>query len=566
MVYSTYQDVFYKTAADTMEYVIKQGDTYIFRGIAVKAPGADYAYIDVGKICRQYLDNNLPDFRDFNDQITRLPNALQKFTLSSVQHNTIWTGADTYLDDVTEQVEEIYSFLFNWDYEGTAGNEGMPLSDPVNGHMDCRMKLIYTQYGETTVKDFYATPLLSSPVQGGTLTAKITTDYTDVSKLTVTVDNPDVVVQNHSLTGVTFVTPINTGKTDTAVAKYFYNGEEVGQTVIILAGEQGGDPDIPQTDTIAYKGNIYISGDAGSFGIDGEIARISLENYIFRSGYTLNITHSEHISGNTGGTSERYVGLYLIDSGTPAEIGEQVGIRLKQGNSITAITATVIVANSGKTVDNRYSSWFSVDVSDTSEEPFLVSDTFLKPVVDKHGETHSIDANTVYFGDYLSSSRDYYALVVGGRQVFPGGMVENGVSPLTVSTIENVGKKTYKFTSPYPMNGLFVADCGAGGHTSADNPSCSIMNGITVYKQQPYFEYGTVVYPCDSFTDNLTEVTIPITLQTFDSYPYPDPDPQGDAWDRVSYGKLRTQADCNENNRNYVKINTADGSSFDLRL
>ena len=256
----------------------------------------------------------------------------------------------------------------------------------------------------------------------------------------------------------------------------------------------------------------------------------------------------------------------MIDSGTPAEIGEQVGIRLKQGNSITAITATVIVANSGKTVDNRYSSWFSVDVSDTSEEPFLVSDTFLKPVVDKHGNTHGIDANTVYFGDYLSSSRDYYALVVGGRQVFPGGMVENGVSPLTVSTIENVGKKTYKFTSPYPMNGLFVADCGAGGHTSADNPSCSIMNGITVYKQHPYFEYGTVFYPCDSFTDNLTEVTIPITLQTFDSYPYPDPDPQGDAWDRVSYGKLRTWADCNEGNRNYVKVNTSDGSSLDLHL
>lgn len=337
MVYSTYQDVFYKTAADTMEYVIKQGDTYIFRGIAVKAPGADYAYIDVGKICRQYLDNNLPDFRDFNDQITHLPNALQKFTLSSVQHIIIWTGADTYLDDVTEQVEEIYSFLFNWDYEGTAYNEGMPLSDPVNGHMDCRMKLIYTQYGETTVKDFYVTPLLSSPVQGGTLTAKITTEYTDVSKLSVTVDNPDVVVQNYSLTGVTFVTPANNGKTVTTTAHYYYDGKLMGKTEIILAGEQGEDPEDPDTPIIVEAGQIpgstiFKSGTEAIIGITGN-----------RSGSTLfSVYGSDYITGLTVNNS---TGLFikLIDANTPAPLGDKVKVSITSNNITVQKEYTVTV-------------------------------------------------------------------------------------------------------------------------------------------------------------------------------------------------------------------------------
>ena len=341
--YLTYSDAFFASSADTMEYVIKQGDTYIFRGIAVKAPGADYAYIDVGKICRQYLDNNLPDFRDFNDQITRLPNALQKFTLSSVQHIIIWTGADTYLDDVTEQVEEIYSFLFNWDYEGTAYNEGMPLSDPVNGHMDCRMKLIYTQYSETTVKDFYVTPLLSSPVQGGTLTAKITTEYTDVSKLTVTVDNPDVVVQNYSLSGVTFVTPANDGKTVTTTAHYYYDGKLMGKTEIILAGEQGGDPETPDTPIIVEAGQIPGSAISKSGTEDKYTTIFSIVGN--RSGSTLfTVSGSDYITGQTVNNGP-IDGLFikLIDANTPAPLGDKVKVSITSNNITIQKEYTVTV-------------------------------------------------------------------------------------------------------------------------------------------------------------------------------------------------------------------------------
>ena len=341
--YLTYSDAFFASSADTMEYVIKQGDTYIFRGIAVKAPGADYAYIDVGKICRQYLDNNLPDFRDFNDQITHLPNALQKFTLSSVQHIIIWTGTDTYLDDVTEQVEEIYSFIFNWDYEGTAYNEGMPLSDPVNGHMDCRMKLIYTQYGETTVKDFYVTPLLSSPVQGGTLTAKITTEYTDVSKLTVTVDNPNVVVQNYSLSGVTFVTPANDGKTVTTTAHYYYDGKLMGKTEIILAGEQGENPETPDTPIIVEAGQIPGSAIFKSGTEDKYTSIIGITGN--RSGSTLfTVSGSNYITGQTAnnGTLDLLF-IKLIDANTPAPLGDKVKVSITSNNITVQKEYTVTV-------------------------------------------------------------------------------------------------------------------------------------------------------------------------------------------------------------------------------
>lgn len=371
--YLTYSDAFFASSADTMEYVIKQGDTYIFRGIAVKAPGADYAYIDVGKICRQYLDNNLPDFRDFNDQITRLPNAFQKFTLSSVQHIIIWTGADTYLDDVTEQVEEIYNFLFNWDYEGTgADNEGMPLSDPVNGHMDCRMKLIYTQYGETAVKDFYVTPLLSSPVQGGTLTAKITTEYTDVSKLTVTVDNSDVVVQNYSLSGVTFVTPANNGKTVTTTAHYYYDGKLMGKTEIILAGEQGEDPEDPDTPIIVEAGQIPGSAIFKSGTEDKYTSIIGITGN--RSGSTLfSVYGSDYITGQTVSDSRSdELFIKLIDANTPAPLGDKVKVSITSNNITVQKEYTVTVRwnapyAQGGVKDYQLVDEFSVEASaDTS--------------------------------------------------------------------------------------------------------------------------------------------------------------------------------------------------------
>lgn len=455
--YLTYSDAFFASSADTMEYVIKQGDTYIFRGIAVKAPGADYAYIDVGKICRQYLDNNLPDFRDFNDQITRLPNAFQKFTLSSVQHIIIWTGADTYLDDVTEQVEEIYNFLFNWDYEGTgADNEGMPLSDPVNGHMDCRMKLIYTQYGETTVKDFYVTPLLSSPVQGGTLTAKITTEYTDVSKLTVTVDNPDVVVQNYSLSGVTFVTPANDGKTVTAVVKYSYNGEEVGQTVIILAGEQGEDPETPDTPIIVDAGQIPGSAIYKSGSEDKYTSIIGITGN--RSGSTLfSVYGSDYITGETGNNGTLDVlTIKLIDANTPAPLGDKVKV---------SITSNNITVQKEYTVTVRWNAPYA----EGGVKDYQLVDTF------------SVEANTsisygLYGATWGDDNDNYLKIEVGGDY---GGLWPNGYMSSPIHYLTKTGNIVH---SSMVIRFMSIYEQLMNGNYPANFSSVTINSGITSLK------------------------------------------------------------------------------------
>ena len=454
--YLTYSDAFFASSADTMEYVIKQGDTYIFRGIAIKAPGADYAYIDVGKICKQYLDNNLPDFRDFNDQITRLPNALQKFTLSSVQHIIIWTGTDTYLDDVTEQVEEIYSFLFNWDYEGTAYNEGMPLSDPVNGHMDCRMKLIYTQYSETTVKDFYVTPLLSSPVQGGTLTAKITTEYTDVSKLTVTVDNPDVVVQNYSLTGVTFVTPANNGKTVATTVHYYYDGKLVGKTEIILAGEQGGDPEDPDTPIIVEDGQIPGTAIFKSGTEDKYTSIIGITGN--RSGSTLfSVYGSDYITGRTvsDGLGDALF-IKLIDANTPAPLGDKVNV---------SITSNNITVQKEYTVTVRWNAPYA----EGGVKDYRLVDTFgVEGYIWKNHGSYDV----IWGNDY-----NYLKIKIGGDYggYWPNGYINNRIHYLT-HTGNNV------FQSSMVIRFMEISEQLKTDNYPADFSGVTINSGITSLK------------------------------------------------------------------------------------
>ena len=185
------------------------------------------------------------------------------------------------------------------------------------------------------------TPLLSSPVQGGTLTAKITTEYTDVSKLSVTVDNPDVVVQNYSLTGVTFVTPANDGKTVTTTAHYYYDGKLMGKTEIILAGEQGEDPEDPDTPIIVETGQIPGTGIFKSDTEDKYTSIIGITGN--RSGSTLfSVYGSDYITGLTVNNS---TGLFikLIDANTPAPLGDKVNVSITSNNITVQKEYTVTV-------------------------------------------------------------------------------------------------------------------------------------------------------------------------------------------------------------------------------
>ncbi len=549
MNYLSFRDAVFVSTADTMEYVIKCGQEYIFRGIAVKAPGEDNAIINVGEICTQYLDNQMPDFRDFHDIVTRQRNAFRKFTLFRVERTIIWTGPETSIDDVTEHAEAVFNFLYCWDYEDfTWNNEDMVLSDPVNGHLDCRMKLMYTQYGETTGATFYVTPLLSARPEGSTVTADILTEYDDPSLLEVVIGNSSVTIDSVSLTGATYTTPPNTGYTYSTTAEYYYDGELVGQTQIVIAGDQGGeitpnppipiDPDNPDN----WEGNIYINGYGNwrtYFGAkNATVAYIRLNSPIYSGGndyYTVKVTGSEHITGGTrtveisdssGNTSTNTVwsciDLELIDSGTPAQIGEQVLIQIEKDGAVTSLTATVVTTNSGLTNDYRASSWYSVDLTDTGEIPYAVADAYNDDTWAVDHKATTTGFNGVMFGQPVGTydDRDYHIVHIVGYQLFPGGYVVNGISPFTVTSETTNGVKTMTFTSPFPMNGLVIMDYGGGGYTSIANVQSSVLDGIRVLKTHPQSETRT--FTCSGYTNQISKVTIPITMYKFRRLSAPD--------------------------------------------
>lgn len=530
--YLSFRDAVFVSTADTMEYVIKCGQEYIFRGIAVKAPGEDNAIINVGDICTQYLDNQMPDFRDFDDVVTKQRNAFRKFTLFRVERTIIWTGPETFIDDVTEHAEAIYNFLYCWDYDDfTWDNEDAVLSDPVNGHLDCRMKILYTQYGETTGATFYVTPILSARPDGSTVTADILTEYDDPSLLEVRIGNSSITIDSVSLTGATYTTPENNGDTYTTMADYYYDGEWVGQTQIVIAGYNGGD--VPPEPPVAWDGNIYING-YGNWRTyfaarNGIVAYIRLDSSIYSGhNYTVSVTGSEHITGGTrhvtvsdthGNTWEevnwQYIDLELIDSGTPAEIGEQVLVQIEKNGAVTSITATVVTTNSGLTNDYRASSWYSVELTDTGETPYAVADAYNDKTWSVDHKATTTSFNGVMFGQPVGTydDRDYHIVHIVGYQLFPGGYVVNGISPFTVTSETTNGVKTMTFTSPFPMNGLTINDYGGGGYTSIADVQSSVLDGIRVIKTHPQSE--TRSFTCSSYSNQISKVTVPITMYKF---------------------------------------------------
>lgn len=240
MNYYTYQDVFYTSSASTLEYVIKLGNEYIFRGLAVRGPEDCFAYINVGEICRQYLSNSIPDFTDFSNNRVVQNKMVLTFGLYAVLIDRDYTCPEEWEDIVVEEFLEDYTFLYNWDYEGLWDGTDRVISDPVNGHLDCRMKAMLTEFRETGDFDFYVTPTLYSPASGATLHAVISSEtLTEDEKLTITITDSSITYSSLSMTGVDFIVPANTGNSKNAVVHYFYDSIHVGSTLIMIESEYG---------------------------------------------------------------------------------------------------------------------------------------------------------------------------------------------------------------------------------------------------------------------------------------------------------------------------------------
>ena len=141
-----YQDTYFRTAKDEITYVVRLGETEtaVFYGRAVKSPDEPYIYIKINDIAQQYLDVDIPDFRDFSNNVTLHSNGILQFKLYEVTAYTATTeNGDTTIVS-HENYLQTYNVLCNYNYEDEWDGGMKRLSNPVNGHLDSRMKLFWT--------------------------------------------------------------------------------------------------------------------------------------------------------------------------------------------------------------------------------------------------------------------------------------------------------------------------------------------------------------------------------------------------------------------------------------
>lgn len=122
-----WKDVYYTSTAESITYSIKVGGSTIFNGKAVKCPGAANLEVNVSLICRNFMNNDLPDFGNVTSATTYTnTNACRTFT---------FTASDT--SSTTS-----YTFLWDWSYQDWNGGS-KSMSSPINGHY-CANMLVFS--------------------------------------------------------------------------------------------------------------------------------------------------------------------------------------------------------------------------------------------------------------------------------------------------------------------------------------------------------------------------------------------------------------------------------------
>lgn len=137
-----WKDVYYTSTADSITYSIKTGGQTIFNGKAVKCPGAEYVEVNVSLICRNFMDNDLPDFSNVTSATSYTnSNACKTFTLSASD-----TSSTTS-----------YTFLWDWSYLDWNG-ASKSMSSPINGHYISNMLVFSSSVASDVVTNSITFP------------------------------------------------------------------------------------------------------------------------------------------------------------------------------------------------------------------------------------------------------------------------------------------------------------------------------------------------------------------------------------------------------------------------
>lgn len=119
-------------SGDYADYQIRLADgPVIFNGRAFPLPGEHYIYATINDICADYMAHTIPNFDGETTPIAYE----QSFV---VQHDGL---ADTY------------TFRNDWSYEDDYHPDTMGLSFPIDGRVDRRQTLLYTEKGNSEMLD-----------------------------------------------------------------------------------------------------------------------------------------------------------------------------------------------------------------------------------------------------------------------------------------------------------------------------------------------------------------------------------------------------------------------------
>lgn len=112
------------TGLTSFGFEILEDGSVIYEGYASAYPDG-VVRLNVGPLVEHRLHNNLPDFSSTTGGTFTVPEACRTYSLQS---------GGTQLHS--------WQFIYDWSYE----DFNPTLSDPVNGHLDSRMKLLYSAY------------------------------------------------------------------------------------------------------------------------------------------------------------------------------------------------------------------------------------------------------------------------------------------------------------------------------------------------------------------------------------------------------------------------------------
>ena len=119
------KDFYYETSASTLSYYITCNGRTVYSGVSVKPSDSPVNRISIRKRIADYLEIDMPDFRDYDGVVIPHPEQLRDFEL----YSSDGTLLETY--------RALLGYYDEWD------GSDVVQSDPVNGHTDPRQKIFW---------------------------------------------------------------------------------------------------------------------------------------------------------------------------------------------------------------------------------------------------------------------------------------------------------------------------------------------------------------------------------------------------------------------------------------